>query len=470
MKPIINLSRVKTHKQLIVGLWLALSGTSCGELIQIPAPTTELVRTSVFDSDATALSALTGTYVKLANATNFASGGIGSITMLMGAYSDELVSYASSSSGIYPFYFNNLSSENATISSIWASSFNIIYSANTVIEGVDVSQNVTPESKRQLKGEALFIRGFVHFYLSNLYGDIPYITSTDYRVNAKLSRAPIADVYQSIITDLLEAKSLLTVEYPTGTRVRPNKAAATALLARVYLYNSSWAEAERQATEVINNTSQYNLLDDVNSVFLANSEEAIWQLIPQYQYTNEGSLYILLAPPNYVTLRNSFVNTFDENDIRKTNWINSLSSSSGLTTWYYAFKYKEKTATATGKEYSMVLRLAEQYLIRAEARLKQEKLVGANSAASDINTIRTRADLPNTPATSKEDLMLAIERERNAELFGEWAHRFFDLKRWNKLGNELQSIKPGWKNDYEVLPIPRSEILANTNFNQNRGY
>jgi hypothetical protein len=460
---------IKAKVRLVVVLLSIFAATACDELVQVDPPITEPVRPSVFESDGAALSALTGIYVKLANGSGFASGGFGSITILIGAYSDELVSYASSGSGIYPFYFNSLDSENTSVSSIWVSSYNIIYLANTVVEGINATKSITPELKNQFKGEALFLRAFVHFYLTNLYGDIPYIRTTDYKVNSTLPRTPVGIVYASMIEDLLEAKSLLSANYPTGTRVRPNKAAATALLARVYLHNGSWAEAEAQATEVINNSTQYTMLQNLDRVFLANSQEAIWQLMPPYQYTNEGSLFILLAPPTFATLRNSFVLSLAGNDLRRLHWVNSISSSSGLTTWYYAFKYKEKI-NATGAEYSMVLRLAEQYLIRSEARMQQDRYTGDNSAASDLDVIRSRAGLAATTAATKDELVVAIERERQAEFFAEWGHRFFDLKRWNKLNERLPPIKPNWRSDYALLPIPRAEILSNIKLSQNKGY
>jgi hypothetical protein len=448
---------------------LVLSLVSCDELVEVTAPETELVRPSVFTNDATALSALTGVYIKLANSSSFAAGGFGSITMLIGAYSDELVSYASTGSAIHPFYFNNLSSQTTTVSSIWTSSYNIIYSVNAVIEGLDNSDGVSQSAKQQLKGEALFIRAFTHFYLASLYGDVPYIKTTDYRTNAKVKRTPAEEVYQFAIADLLDAKSLMSDSYPTGTRIRPNKGAAIALLARTYLYNGQWAQAEAQATEIINNTSQYALLSDLKTVFLANSQEAIWQLIPEYRYTNEGSLFILLAPPTYVTLRSNFISAFEPGDLRKQNWVDSLASISGLTKWYYAFKYKEKV-NPTGNEYSMVFRLAEQYLIRAEARAQQENLTGDNSAESDVNIIRSRAGLTGTTPSTKDQLLEVIEKERRTELFTEWGHRFFDLKRWDRLNTVLLTVKPNWNSDDALLPIPRSEILSNTNFTQNHGY
>jgi hypothetical protein len=236
------------------------------------------------------------------------------------------------------------------------------------------------------------------------------------------------------------------------------------------LYSGDWANAEIQATEIINNISQYSLLSNLDSVFLKNSAEAIWQLSPVVEYTNEGSLFKFFAPPQFVALRNELYDTFEPGDLRRTNWTGSYTSSSKLTTWYFPLKYKESHINSTGAEYSMVLRLAEQYLIRAEARAQQGKLTGLNSAEYDINTIRVRAGLGNTTASAKEQLLAAIELERRVELFTEWGHRFFDLKRSGRLNAVLDPVKLNWDSTDALLPIPQAEILVNPKLTQNTGY
>ena len=119
----------------------------------------------------------------------------------------------------------------------------------------------------------------------------------------------------------------------------------------------------------------------------------------------------------------------------------------------------------------MVLRLAEQYLIRAEARIELGRLSGdANSAAADIDSIRYRAGLEPFTLTAREDLLAEVEKQRRLELFTEWGHRFFDLKRWSKLDAVLGNVKQGWNSMDSLWPIPQSEILINSHLTQNKGY
>ncbi len=67
--------------------------------------------------------------------------------------------------------------------------------------------------KKQLLGEAKFIRAYFYYYLVNLFGDVPAITSTDHRINSNAIRNKANEVYSQIITDLTEAKSLLSENF-----------------------------------------------------------------------------------------------------------------------------------------------------------------------------------------------------------------------------------------------------------------
>ncbi|RZM27495.1 MAG: RagB/SusD family nutrient uptake outer membrane protein [Pedobacter sp.] len=458
-----TIGRIKWKALMVLNFSLVLLFASCKKLIEIPAPENEIIRSAVFSDKGTAEAAMAGIYNKLVNSGAF-GGSFGSLTMLEGAYADELVSYGNANSPVTAFYANSIVNTNSSVASIWSSSYNIIYSANAVVEGLDGSKGIQEALKRQLKGESLFLRAFMHFYLVNIFGAVPYIKTTDYEANSKVTSTPVDELYSLMIEDLLEAKDLLVNEYPSTQRVRINKGAATALLARAYLYSGKWAEAEVQSTELINNKAQYELLNDLNTVFLKNSKEAIWQLIPVFQTTNEGQLFILVAPPTFVAMNHELAESFDATDKRKQNWIGVLTSGSGFSKWHYPFKYKEKN-NGTGAEYSMVLRMAEQYVIRAEARAEQGKLTGNNSAETDINSIRNRAGLGNTTATTKAQLITAIEQERKWELFTEMGHRFFDLKRLGRLDAVLDPIKPNWEPTDALLPIPQSELLSNPNLN-----
>lgn len=454
----------KKNISVIVLIVLLLSFFSCKKFVNVDPPKNSLTTETVFNDDLTATAAVSSIYTSLSSG----SGGLSSITYLGGILADEATLF-SSNANTQQFFANNILPSNTLVSGFWGSGgYSYIYRTNAILEGLENSTNITASLKTQLQGEAKFLRAFLHLYLTGLYGDIPYITTTDYRINTKISRLSQAEVFEKIIADLKDAKDKLSIDFSTsnGERVKPNKWSATALLARAYLYNKNWAEAEAEATSLINNTSLF-ALTSLDSVFLKNSREAIWQFLPLGSNINtlEGNIFILTSTPTNSALRSEFLNAFESGDNRKAKWVGSITT--GGNTYYYPYKYKIKTGSSPLKEYCMVLRLGEQWLIRAEARAQQNNISGAQN---DLNVIRSRAGLNNTAANDKASLLLAIENERRVELFSEWGHRWVDLRRTGRIDAMLGSIKTGWQTTDALLPIPQSEILVNPNMTQNPGY
>lgn len=461
--------------------------TSCKKFVEIGPPQTALVTESVFANNATATTAVTAIYIQMYN--NLESY---LISQVNGLLSDEQQNYSTVTTQVQ-FYTNAMLATSGTTGE-WTNAYNYIYQANAVMEGLKGNSNIYPSVSRQLTGEALFIRAYWLFYLTNCYGAIPLTTTTDYKVNESLSRTPRAQVYQQVITDLLQAQSLLSPNYVdisdtvTSTdRVRPNKWAATALLARAYLYASDWKDAQAQATAVLNNPSLYSL-DTLNGVFLAansNHKEAIWQLatpLPSTINTNDGQYYILQSAPSNTlgatALSQQLMASFEDGDNRRAKWVDSIAF--GTTVYYFPYKYQvyDNTHNPNSRtEYTMVLRLAEQYLIRAEAEAEQNNLSGATT---DLNAIRTRAGLPNIPGTiasSQTAMLKAILHERQVELFTEWGHRWFDLNRTHSAdsvlgapGNVCQYKGGTWNATDSLYPIPQSERNSDPNLSQNVGY
>jgi hypothetical protein len=454
----------------------------CKKFLEIDSPQTSTNSLVVYTNDAQAAAVLTGIYGRMNdNALDFTSGR-NSIGLYAGLSADEFEAYNASGSSYMQVYSY---SPDLDMPGFWSQLYEQIYVCNAAIAGLNASTTVSENVKNQLLGEAKFMRAFFHFYLVNLYGDVPVVTGTDYTLNARVSRQPLATVYQQIIADLTEAKSLLSNDFltPVGKvtteRVRPNKGAATALLARVYLYMEDWAKAESNATELITN-AKYSLVTVLNNVFLMNSNEAIWQLPPVLAGINtfEANSYIrTLAPTSSepVAVTRHVVNAFVPGDQRKASWLDSITIAA--VKYYYPKKYKVKGGPATTPvtEYFMMFRLAEQYLIRAEARAKLGNLIGPNSAQTDINAIRTRAGLANTTAITQTELLAATEQERRIELFAEWGHRWFDLKRTgraNAVMNIIAPLKPAvWNSNWQLYPIPKTELDKNPNLApQNPGY
>lgn len=466
------ISKLRKSALALLGASVICAFFSCKKFVEIPPPDSQLSTNLVFSNDATATASLTGIYGQMLRGTGF-YGNFPSFSINGGLLSDELINYQNDALQIAT-YNNNLSSTLGSLSQFyWSNQYNFIYQANAVIEGLNKSTGVSSPIKQQLIGEAKFIRALCHFYLVNLFGDIPLVTTTNYQINNVSIRTPRSEVYQQIISDLLDAQSSLSSNYVSATntttteKIRPNKTAATALLARVYLYIGDWANAELQSSAVINSPG-YSLLSDQNKVFLKNSSEAIWQL-QSVNISNintfDATTFILTGTPTRVSVSNQLLNAFETGDTRKANWIKSITV--GSNTYYYPFKYKQRT-DATYSEYTMVLRIAEQYLIRAESEAQLNNIAGAQA---DLNTIRSRANLGNTTANDKASLLSAIEHERQVELFTEWGHRWLDLKRTNRADAVLGPVKgTNWQSTDTLFPIPQIEIQNNPKLTQNLGY
>jgi hypothetical protein len=450
--------------RVVLGLVSVVALMGCEDYLEIDDPTAQISTGNVFENKSTATAAITTLYAKLRDEV-LVTGSTAGVGVQMGLYADELAYYGSPTQPLNFFYEHQIMSSDATISGVWNRSYNLIHLANAAIDGLNASASLEENVRRQLLGEALFVRALVHFYLVNLFGDVPYVTSTDFEVNSTVARKNKLLVYSDIMMDLTQAKENLGEAYPTNERVRANKAVASALLARVYLYLELWEMAEAESSLLLNNSSVYSLPALVDNEFLKASPSAILQLKTKVATASaaEATAYnFVTGPPPLIALRNDFITHFEGNDQRRLHWVGEVANSGG--TWYFSRKYKQGVNT----QYSVVFRLAEQYLIRAEARLNQNNTAGA---LQDINTIRQRAGLPNTLATTQAEIKEALVKERLTELFTEHGHRWFDLVRWGKAAEVISPIKPAWQSTDVLFPIPETELSMNPNLQpQNPGY
>jgi starch-binding outer membrane protein, SusD/RagB family len=457
-------------KIYIYFLLTSLIGFSCKKFISI-APAPNLIETSaVFNSDKTALAAVNGVYIQMRSVTTNITDGAGNIYPALSA--DDI--YNTSANSNYDQFFGNaLLPENSIIGSgFWTSSYKNIYRANAILEGLTAATSVTDSLKNQLTGEMKFIRAWYYFLLVNYFGEVPLVITSNYRINQTMPRTPASKVYDQIITDLTGAKTLLKSSYPSSGKVRANKWAATALLSRTFLYLKNWKDAEAQSSEVIN-SGIYNLQTDLAKVFLINSIETVWEIASPNEATNtnQGTAFLpvsqTLKPALAITP--TLLNSFEKNDKRKTVWVDSNKIGTPPIVYYYAKKYKERFSTSPVKEYSVVFRLAEQFLIRAEARAQLDNLSGA---IADLNSVRIRAGLEALHDTlTKAEILSALEHERRVELFTEWGHRWLDLKRTGRLSAVLTSAKgSNWQDTDSLYPIPFNELQYNPFLTQNPGY
>lgn len=443
-----------------VTLLVVVSG--CEKLVEVDFPKTSVAAGDVFKDQYGTEAAVAGMY-GIYGGTGGTSYSYG-ISLASALQADDLT-YGNTTIAYEQFKNNSLLPSEDNVATTWALSYSGIYQANAIIEGVTASTTLTASVKNQALGEALFMRAFCYFYMVNLYGDVPLITTTSLQENQFKPRTPAAEVWNQIIADLERAQSILPTTFVNAGRSRANKYAALALLARVYLYQKNYVKAEEKASEIIAESGlgkTFNLPTDLSTVFLITSPETI------FSFDTALNGYPLIAAqtvptsatvaPNYAILPDLFL-AFEAGDKRKTAWIGVAASQN------YPLKYRTRTNLKTENE--VVLRLSEQYLIRAEARAQQGNLSGAQS---DFNAVHNRAVSTSVTLTAA-NYMSVILRERRVELFTEWAHRWLDLRRTGTVDAVIGTLKPAfWQSTDVLYPIPFVEITKNSTLKQNLGY
>ena len=445
---------------LLVSVVMTVFITACEELVEVPLTNSQLTSEAVFSEETTAEAALLGLYADMRS-----TGILSDLFYEMSLYGDDLDYYGSSASSEQQFYDNSLIPTHPTVKGWWDSSYSQIYQANAILKGLETAPFET-SFKNQLQGESLVARAVLHVYLSMLYGDVPYISTTDYQENTSIGKTEATIVRSQALTDLQRAIELLPWEYKTTSRTRPNKGVALALCARIALVQKEWELALACSSEVLGHTESYTWEEDLNTIFLKESPTTLWQWFPSGSNVNTTEASILsfeTAPPPRVALSSELINSFDDGDLRLSQWIKTVSDA-----YYHPYKYKAVGNEPEASEYSIVMRLAELYLIRSEAQVQLGQLT---SAAADLNTVRKRAGLEEVTATSSAELLEFIIQERRHEFFTEMGTRFFDLKRTGQVNAVLGTVKSGWDPDDALLPLPESELLINPNLSpQNPGY
>jgi hypothetical protein len=390
-----------------------------------------------------------------------------------------------------------LISTNSNISRDWAYLYQTIGKANLVINNVDITPDpsLSEQRRREIKGEAMFVRAFIYFQAVQLWGDVPLqlkeVTSISAAELDEIypqlypERKSMAEVYAQIIQDLeYAAENVKAVQQHKGYATR---GAANAVLAKVYatMDTKDYSKVVEYCDAVIN--SGYSLLPEYDMLWNnqnENSAESIFEVNYEGTPSNANwgaSMFRGTDWKKFNTPSNDLVKAFnDENDLIRKNSSISFENVTGKwsdANWpaaSYPFTYKYRIITWPSAQNYILIRLADIILLKAEAL---NEMGDVNGAAQLVNQIRSRVDLPNTTATTQESMRLAIEKERRLELAFE-GHRWFDLKRTGRAIEVINNaIGPdGNKYGYNLTqngllwPIPQSELDKNELLTQNPGY
>ena len=403
---------------------------------------------------------------------------------------------------------------NGPVESQWGELYEGIYRCNQVLARVPAI-NMNEATRNRILGEARFLRALYYFYLVNIYGPVPMLLEAKNADQLQITQSPVATIYeQAIEPDLQEAIKNLPTTYTGADVGRATKGAATALLAKAYLYEKKWQLAATTAAQV-QTIGNYALLP----VFMQNFDQAhknssesifaVQHLSGQVPFTG-NRLNQWFAPRQgengyfFNAPTTSFVGEFEKTSVgvfdprldytvgrSGQKWVNGEAfdpawSSTGYLTKKHEQPLSEIPASTKGDgnlNY-VVIRYADVLLWQAEAL---NELNRPAEALPLLNQVRKRAResylndatlstpgsatavatvpaglLPDVTTTVQSSLRDAIYHERRVEL-GQEFHRFFDLMRWGKEYAE-RALRDKTNFKYETnryFPIPQSERDTN---------
>ncbi|GAB3705880.1 RagB/SusD family nutrient uptake outer membrane protein [Spirosoma flavus] len=446
---------------------LLISLASCQQVLE-PQPTTLLVDNLVLNEPNDVQPVRIGLYSALRS--------MSAPNIMAGDFTADYVQANGTFTDNIEFGTKRITATNGIVDALWVSIFRTVYIANFILERLPAITNISDATRKTVTAEARFMRGWANFIGAYTYGDLPKVTTTDPVLNRTVPRvakatilASVLEDYQAALTDLPNVTSASTNATNNATYL--NKVNCRAAMARYYLYLKNWAQAEDLSTQVIN-TNVYKFEPDYANVitkdFIAESILEVGYNLSDDPGTSATSLNNLLVGRREIIPSNQYVSLMisAEAGTRRETITFDAQQQRGNDNGWTVRKY----GTASEDNNNIVLmRLAEMYLIRAEARAQQNKLAGTNGAIADLNALRARAKAPGVSVTAQADVILAVERERIYELSFE-GHRWYDLVRTGRAQAVMSAFSPNWNNRFELWPIPQQEIQQNSALTQNPGY
>lgn len=382
-----------------------------------------------------------------------------------------------------------INAPNAHLTDLWATLYPAINEANFIIGNVD-KVTAAQADKDALKGQAFFMRALFYHDMLRVYSYEPGFAVNGWNEGVVIRtlptddvskadfkpRASVDEVYKLIEDDLKQASTLLPVAVGSAGVFRASKGAAFALLARVYLYQRKWADAELAATNAIaskqGSTNLASAAGYVAAFASVPNAESMFEL--DYRTENFSTVDGINNSMNSLSQKTiggvfsvrataELMNSFEAGDVRRNAFEQTLDGGAMVS-------FSLKFPAHKGNFYNNipVIRLSEVYLIRAEARAQQGK---STLAQEDLSAIRTRRGLAAVPSTTVgTELMNLVFNERRVELHLE-GHRFFDFKRRGLDISKPAGVPTLPYTDFRVLaPLPQAQTILNPLIKQNPGY
>ena len=444
----------------IAVLSVLFTASSCNDFLDVQ-PKDAISDTQTIVDKISAETAVRGVYSALANGSYY-----GTSFQSIGYLSGDNVQWTGSQSQVQEFINKKVNADNSTISGVWNAIYVAINRSNNVLAKVPTVTDplLTTTLKNQYLGEAYFVRALSYFDLARVWGGVPLVTKPTLSPteNVGIKRSTLSETYAQVLSDLEAAEPLLPA---TTDRYRATKKTVYALKSRFYLYQKNWAKAEEFASKLIVDstaTTGFKLIKPYNSFFANNvrgTQESIFEIF--YNGTTEVNGHRGQWQPQTTggtrqwAPNDTLVSLLNNAAIGGTR--STLVAKDNQNRWYGNLYYRNP-----GSDPSYVFRIAELFLIRAEARAQQDKIA---EGLADLNAVRSRAGIPLSTAATKDALLLAIENERRVE-FALEPHRWFDIVRTGRAADVFKVTDP----NRLVLPIPIQQILIDKALVQNPGY
>ncbi|MCU0333420.1 MAG: RagB/SusD family nutrient uptake outer membrane protein [Chitinophagaceae bacterium] len=406
---------------------------------------------------------------------------------------------------------------NGLVNALWTGHFGLINRCNNVLFQVANNKGIiATEAQRTLAiAEARFLRGYAYFNMVRFFGNVPIFDSLfqDPAAQNNVPQSTPDQLYAFIENDLTFAAANLPPDWPREFIGRVTNGAALGMLAKVYLYQRKWTQAQSTALQIMN-SGRYNLNTPYGVIFTEageNSSESIFEIqatatatqptINGIQYANVQAVRgagIWNYGWGFNTPSEQLAAAYETGDPRRARTILFTSTSTtpgvtfngettpvGLPNPRYNHKVHPSTSFVNvinnrGAWWMNVriLRYADVVLMYAEASNEIGGDANITAARNAVNSVRARARggnnavLPNITFTTQADMRQAIRQERRVELAMEH-ERFFDIVRWGISDAVMQAAgKPNYSESRDKwLPIPQVQIdLTRGVLRQNPGY
>lgn len=375
--------------------------------------------------------------------------------------------------------------------SFWKLQYNGITQANLVLDHIGKIE-MSDASRNRITGEALFLRAFYYFQLTQVFGDVPLFTAVAPPDQVKIAKTPKAQVRAQIIADCDQAADLLPAQHSSMDIGRATKGGAYALAAKTWLYEKNWDKVVEYVGKV-KSLGIYALVADYGDNFrehTQNNSESVWEIqhanleLGVGNFLNQWWASKKYEGYGFAEATESFVLSFEADDPRRKftvamnneDYFGVVYKNSFSSTKYGVRKYLQAkdsvTQKADGDINYTAIRFAEVLLWEAEALTELNRVAEAQAPLEQVRA-RARAQatdpataLPPVTTTDQNAMREAVRHERQVEL-GFELHRFFDLVRWGLAAQLLPGFQEG---KHEVFPLPQTEMDLNPALVQNSGY